>query len=367
MSPRLAVAVLSVSLCSAVAATAANSPVRVFKDYVQEFAVDGTSVAVPAVAGKHDCEVASVWNRATGKSTRLPIPRSAVCAYDWGGTESQGVAIAGDRVAWLAHGYSIEGTGLGLFTGRVGSHTATDVAWADGHNASGDDADFANREIGLLAGRDSTIAYLTWTIAPHNTGVLVERVWRIGTNAKPVLLGDVQDARALAVDQNLVAVVQGDRQVVFFDTRDGSRRAVQLTGATTPMLDRRDYDLGLTQGRLVLLTTTTIETYDAATGALLSAWDVPSRDASVRGLIDARGDYASYLVRNRIHVRRLSDGAEMVVPPARVQAVGCNGAAWARLAADALVYSSSFVDKRGCRTSRIGSIPLAELSGLFPG
>ena len=78
---------------------------------------------------------------------------------------------------------------------------------------------------------------------------------------------------------------------------------LQGLGSRTPQ--RRDFDLGLSRGRIVVLTATSLDVYDAASGAATASWPLPAADGRTRGLVDVEGDWISYLVRNRIHVRRI--------------------------------------------------------------
>jgi len=87
----------------------------------------------------------------------------------------------------------------------------------------------------------------------------------------------------------------------------------------------------------------------------------------LRGLVDVHGDWISFLVRNRIHVHRISDGAAGVVPPQRLQPRGCDGDVWAQVEKLGLVYSSSRTDAPGCGSSRIETIGFEALAAYVRG
>jgi hypothetical protein len=74
----VAVALLA---CAAVAAAAPLSPPEsvTVTDYMYEFAADGTRLAFPAAGGDSSCNTLEIWNAASGRHVRLPVPRRPIC------------------------------------------------------------------------------------------------------------------------------------------------------------------------------------------------------------------------------------------------------------------------------------------------
>ena len=79
---------------------------------------------------------------------------------------------------------------------------------------------------------------------------------------------------------------------VTFDSPSGEVRTVVLDGLGSRMLRRRDYDLRLTGGHVVVLTQRSVDVYDGSSGTALASWPVALVDRRT-GLLDAEGDWAS--------------------------------------------------------------------------
>jgi hypothetical protein len=275
------------------------------------------------------------------------------------------IAIAGERVAWLAHGATLSSSQLDLYVASIGGRRARLVMQGDGETFSGDDVEAANREIGLLDGDGSDIVFASWTVAKGGKAIVDERLWRIGTNGEPSLLGRIRGLRSLAVDAGTVATLQRGGTFTLISAAGGDRRTLRVPELAGRMIDRRGWDLRLSDGRLVVLTRSTVEVYDAANGASVASWPIGFAEGEARGILDVAGGYASFLTGNRIHVVRLSDGAQAIVPPARVHPPGCESSpVWAQLEPLGLVYAQTWVDERGCEQSRLGTLPFTELEAL---
>jgi hypothetical protein len=158
------------------------------------------------------------------------------------------LAVAGDRVAWLSISPSLSSAYVDLFTSRIGSSATRHVIAAE---SSADGFDRLSKggpgdeDVGLLAGRGQTLVFLSWGYR-EGGALRDERVWRLGPKGGKVLLGRVRDVRALAVDEELVAALEGDGRVVFLRHAGGVARIVQLRGGLDGdlrPLPRKDRDL----------------------------------------------------------------------------------------------------------------------------
>ena len=344
-------------------------PVLSVPAYVHVFAADGSRVAFSfGVKARGDvCEGAAVWEGSAGAPRPLPLaPGREVCAGDWAGTETLEVAVAGPRVTWLAHGATLSSSELDLYTARLGSRRARLVMRGNGDTFSGDNVEYVDRRLGLLAGDEADTVFLSWTVGVGGKSVRDERLWRINSAGALRPLGRVRGARSLTLERGTAAVLATGGKVTFVPVNGGERRALLLPGLATRMLDRRDFDLRLSDGRLVVLTESSVDVYDASSGEQLASWPIGVAEPSTRGVLDVEGDYASFLVFNGIHVLRLSDGLDAAVPVMRIHPPGCEQSdVWAQLEPVGLVYSQSRLDAEGCRQSRLGTVSFAELDGLL--
>jgi hypothetical protein len=364
--------VLAVTLASSAVAVSAPTDTSTLEvdEYVQLFAADGGRVAYPTGVPRRgdECEGATVWDTSGGEAMVLPLARSTyLCADEWAGTETVEIAIAGDRVAWLAHGATLSSSQLDLYTARLGSRRARLVMSGDGPTFSGDDVESDNRELGLLDGDGSDIVFAAWTVARGGKKIRDERLWRIDARGKGVSLGSVRGMRSLAVDDGIAAILTAGGKVTLVPVAGGQRRTLTLPGLATRMLGRRGWDLRLNDGRLVVLTSSTVDVYDADSGTPVASWSIGPARGQTRGILDVEGDYASFLTSNRIHLLRLSNGAEAVVPPERVHPPGCEESpVWAQLEPVGLIFAQTWLDVEGCQQSRIDTISFEELAALLP-
>lgn len=366
MRAPVAIALLLMLVGGAAAASPVD-PILRSSGYFHTFAADGKRIAMPWALGERVCLSARVVDAISTRRRDLASTR-AICYADWPGVDTSEIAVAGDRVAWISGGMSNNSAEHVLSTTRDGSPRARDVATGDGETFSGDNLDSEDRRVGLLAGDGATMAYATWTIQPGGRVVRDERVWRIGPTGAPLLVVRAPGLRALAVEHGTVAVLRRDGIVTLVATRTGARQTIVLEGLKPKLQSRRDHDLGLSAGRLVVLATRSLDVFDASSGAVIRSWPLLAiaRPGS-RGLVDVQGDWITSLVRNRIQLRRISDGAVGVVPPERLQRPGCEGDVWAQVEELGLIYSSSRSDKPRCGTSRLGTIGFDELARYVSG
>jgi hypothetical protein len=333
---------------------------------VHEIAADGSVVAF-AGSGRPGCSHlgkstrASTYDLMTGRTVEF-----RGCA--WGPVTS--LAVAGDRVAWLSISPSLSSAYVDLFTSRIGSSATRHVIAAE---SSADGLDGLSKggpgdeDVGLLAGRGQTLAFLSWKYR-EGGALRDERVWRLGPKGGKVLLARVRDVRALAVDEELVAALEGDGRVVFLRHAGGVARIVQLRGGLDGdlhPLPRKDRDLAFRGGLVAVLAARALAVYDADTGEMRASFPLPAVRLASRGLLDLEAGLVSYLLGNQIHVLRISDGAEVVVAHTRLQPARCgDGDVWAQLEPAGLIYSASRTTT--CTASRIGVVSMDELLALFP-
>ena len=349
------------------AAADGGGPILTSRGLAHPFAADGNWVATSwGTPTPRICDAARAVHVVTGRVRAIASPRS-ICEDEWAVTGSLEIAVAGDRVAWISYGLTNNSAAHVLSTARIDSPKGRMVARGDGDTASGDNVEFEDRRVGLLSGDGGTMAYATWTIRPGGVAVRDEQVWRIGPTGAPLRVGAMPGLRAVAVEHGTIAVLRRGGLVTMISTRTGARRTLVLQGLASKLQQRRDFDLGLSAGRLVVLASRSLEVFDASSGASVRSWSLPAGEPRERGLVDVHGDWISFLVRNRIHLHRISDGAAGVVPPQRLQPRGCDGDVWAQVEKLGLVYSSSRTDAAACGTSRIATIGFEELAAYVRG
>ena len=359
-----AVAATVLVLCTGGGANAApNESILQTSQSVNLFAADGGRVAIPSTTRDgRPCDAARAISVDSRRAVDLVSPR-AVCEDDWPIWGDAEIAVAGDRVVWITYGASNDSAMHAL------DHTRPLDAGTDRRDRRRGDylRGHVDRRVGLLAGDGATMAFATWTLDPGGRIIRGERVWLIGPTGAPLLLARAPGLRAVAVEHGTVAILRDGGVVMIIDTRRRTRRTVRLSGLATPLQARRDFDLGLSAGRLVVLATRSLDVFDSADGRLIRSWPLPALTLSQRGLLDVQGDWVSYLVRTSIRLHRISDGASGAVPDKLISQRGCAGDAWAQVEKVGLIYSSSRSSRAGCRTSRIGRLRFEQLASFVRG
>jgi hypothetical protein len=356
--------VVAFACASSVLAGEAQAPLLRTPQYVDYFAADGTR-AVFAWDEYPRCERAAVWDAATGGWSAEPTPQYPICPDDWAGIESQDVAIAGGRIAWLAHGATNGTSELDIYTARIGQRTAGRLVDSGvGADFQGDDSD----ELGWLRGDDSTIVYVKWTSYPRNT-LRGETVWRINAAGQKREVGAFPALVGLTVHDGTIATLQRSGLLTLIPASGaGGRMRLHLRGIH--LVDRLDFYLALTGTQVVVLTGGAVAVFDRSTGAREAVWPVSGKVKN-RGDLDVENGVALYMDDNRIKLIRLADGARATVAPWAYAPKACNGGlVWAQLEQAGLFFSVSrdtFSHKPGCEDpSWIGLIPWEQVLTNFP-
>jgi hypothetical protein len=205
--------------------------------------------------------------------------------------------------------------------------------------------------IGYVAGHGDVLVFNTWL--PHERGSGSAVLWRIvGKRAVPIMRGS---------ESLFAADVDGGRILLRNPPRD-----VEVVSATGSILARYRFArpvgaVRLDGESLAARLPGSIVVRDLSTGALLRSWKVPGQAR----LEDISGGLVVYLVGRQIHLRRIGNGRDRVVPlPA-----GAREPVLAQLEAPGLVYSwAARVDSDGVVTeSRVAFAPLKRVEALFGG
>jgi hypothetical protein len=245
------------------------------------------------------------WTPATGELTavRESDPLSRCLRRDWFSV-GYSFALAGDRLAYGERSGSCNFTRTLRLEVLGPSRTSSELA--RGSSSCGS----AYGGFGWATGSGDVLVFSTWketcsfpyspTYCPEESVVTTsQEIDRVGpggcpcpaiaSSPGPLIPVDVDGGRILAFGEN--ATVLLDREGNALLTVPVSPLAAQLSGAD-----------------LVLVLRGQLRHYDARSGALLHAWPLP--DVLIEDL--ARGLIA-YVDEGRVHLLRLSDGADAVV------------------------------------------------------
>lgn len=291
---------------------------------VSALAMDGTRVAYVVATGDPACATkVFTWTPADDAGAVVSGP--ATCR-----TQVREVAVAANRVAWIAGGSRSDE----LFTAAVPRPVEKRLALAMRRGARG-------AWLGRLVGDGVLLAYNLWSTdaARHITSGALRRVMvkDVGTIKEGVGTLFVR-----AVDANRIAVAHEDGTIVLY-ARDGRlMRSIPVPGAGAVALQGRD---------LVALAGTQLAVYDAVTGALVHTWPLPAAPAG----IDVQLGIAAYALGGDVHALQLATGKDVVL----AQLLG--GVRDVELEADGLVfaYDSGGSDNLGYLTSAQVTAPFA--------
>ena len=265
-----------------------------FKRAIHEIATDGTH-AVPTlaedVAAVDDKQPAlTVWNGATGRSARGPVP----CPDTYGPGL---VALAGKRLAWLCgeggNTYYVEQ----LLTARIGDRRAKGVASVTGDPNEGGD-DFAS-----VLGSGTTISFSVhhdfghpgtdpWLLLPHKA-------------KKCPSAGDLGSSRAmcrrLGQGRGATTAVDGGRLATI---AGNSVQLLTLTGRVLRSLsfDERVVTARLRGNRLAVQHARTLDVFNVKTGGKILSTDMVTDGGTPPRLLDIQGDLVVYKTGGAIHL-----------------------------------------------------------------
>jgi hypothetical protein len=295
---------------------------------VRSLSADGNRAAFLA------CNTVGVWRPDAAEI--VPIRAEGVlCGGDT--MFLSGVVLAGDRVGWE----SLQGgTGKAgwLTTAPIAPNAAQTVVSAPRGARTGPDPRGDARS-GHLVGDGSLLVFSEWAFCddlgrPCSTPtvsdgrVLAQSLWRVREPSWP-------DACPLGVARVPYALPVGRCQplrsepgpLVPFDVNEG--RIVASGDNATVILDPEGRELRSIPARatsaqlagieLVVLEAGQLRLYDASSGAFLRGW------GTIGDLQDVAAGLAAYLVRGRLHLLRLRDGADVEVGRATRARFGDSG------------------------------------------
>jgi hypothetical protein len=293
----------------------------------------------------------------------VPAPSQGICAGDYAGTYDGGLAIDDDRLAWIAGGDTNSSGDIALFTASLRPGARARQVTTGTTDGLAPDPPSDSMDISLLSGDGHTITYLTGTIPPKGPE-RNEKVWRLDSNGRTSLVGGFGNVRALTVSGDTIAVLQSGAKVTLVPTV-GRRSFVRLQTDPSQLAPGDDYYLGLADDHIVLLTRHSLAIFDRETGRHVVSWPLPR--SSDRGGLDVDDGFAIYLDNGVIHLVRLADGRNVVVPLLKGRAKLCDyDPRWAQLEPFGLYESfSEAAPGGGCRASQIRLLPWSTLQHLL--
>jgi WD40 repeat protein len=275
-------------------------------------AADGARVAVAVGSSPSDCPHVSVWNPGT-RPVHLGIQEP--CVHGNTSVVPDAVGLAGKRAAWVERLADPAVADLFVRTSAVAMPARiaqVDHVWNSSELCCG--GGFA----GNLHGDGDLLVYDSWTAcmadSPENgtpppctpdgepwgrTTVKNTRLWRLVGARRTLIRAGEGAFEATGADAGRVAVLEpsGSVDVVAADGSLIHRLALPRGRALAALLS---------DSRLVVLTSTTLEEYDAATGA--AAKTLPLGVSANRMLADFDGGIAVYVDGRTVHVLRIADG-----------------------------------------------------------
>lgn len=292
------IAVLSLVLAATAAGAGIPQPVLHTRDPVFALAMDGSRVAY-AVQQPGRCPRVLLWTLPRGGTVQLS--GKATCAQ---GATSTGrgigqLALAGSRAAWVSNsGGNTESDDVLLTAAAPRPH---EVVLSRAHRVGDVDGTLTGNWLGGLAGHGSLLVYSRWSTDAAG-GLTVGNLRSITGTRTRLLSGEKESVISHSVDAGRIAVV-----------REGGDVGV-YTAAGTPVTSvqpRSVKAVALAAGRLAVLTReSTLEVYDARTGALRGTWPVA---AGAQPFLDASGDIAVYVSWRTLHALRLDTGKDVVL------------------------------------------------------
>ena len=307
-------------------------------------ATDGTR-AVPRLA-TDDHPRLTIWNGATGRARRGPTPCGDLYGPGY-------LALAGNRLAWTCAEAGNTYYVVGLRTARVGDRKGKNVA-----TASGDPNDGGDDIVGVI-GHGSTIVFSNQhrnEHGPSDPWLLLSRKakWCPGDSD---LYDSRRVCRPLGRGRGITTAVDGGR-VVAVPATGGVVRLLSLRGRVL-----RSWSVGekvvsaRLRGRVLAVQHgTTVDVYDAQTGAKRQSRELLTDGGPPPILLGVQGDLVVYETGGAIHLLRLSDGRDkaLLIPGA---------APWldASLEPGGLFISWNKMHDR--RPGRIAFIPLRTIAG----
>ena len=292
---------------------------------VTQLAADGNRVAFAA------CGQVFVWTPPARAMTRIDARRGVCPEQEGPYARVTGLAVAGDRVVYELY-QSGNGAYWFLHGVKLGS-PRTALALPSTSESCCVPGPFENI-LGYVQGAGSLLVFSSWDTvevgsSPRRFAIKEQRIHRIEaggcpcpvieTEPGPIIPFDISDGRVVA---------GGDNETLVLDANGTVLRAIPFSPKAGVMAGD---DLALVrQGEL--------RHYSANTGSLLRTWtlpNVPSGDSTCGAacrltVLDAARGLVAYVFDARVHVLRLSDGADREIA----------GGSLARFTNQGLVYAA---------------------------
>ena len=320
----------ALSLPSALARPGAAEPTRLFRasQPILELAAEGRRIAF--ASGTQRCARMHVMDEVSRKPTPLGRHAGLTCPPSGGARGGVRLAIAGARVAWIAHrGGNIE-QNRELITAATPRPRARRLARARYYEELCREGSY----LGGLAGDGTLLVYNAWSVTcdPADGRRTITRavLRRIAPSGKATTIAAGPHLiEAKSLDAGRVAVVRSDGSVALLRVSDGSTMRVFLPLAVAK-LGLRTEEAAL-HARVLLVRvfgeprreggrTDRLIAYDTESGLVTGTWTVPGARR-----LDVEGDLAVYQAGSQARVLRLSDGRSAALGRATAVAVEAHG------------------------------------------
>jgi TolB protein len=273
-----------------------------FSQPVGSIATDGTR-AIPTLLTDNRPAL-RIWDAATGRSVRGPIP----CGAPDNGLYGPGqLALAGKRLAWTCSEAGNTYYAIDLMTFRLGDRRPKSVASASGDRDGGD-------AIVDLIGHGNTIAFSNrhwranetesvdaWLLLAHKATKCPSSWSFYRSRAVCRSLGR-SGGRTTAIDAGRVVTVAPSGLVRVVSTRG---RELKRWSLGEGILTAR-----LRGNALAVQHEETVDVYDVKTGAKAQTRQLLTDGGPTPLLLDVQGDLVLYATGGAIHLLRLSDGRD---------------------------------------------------------
>jgi Tol biopolymer transport system component len=274
-----------------------------FPQPVGSIDTDGTR-AIPVLLAEKQPAL-RIWDAATGRSMRGPVPCGAAGSGAYGPGQ---LALAGKRLAWTCSEAGNTFYAIGLMTFRLGDRRPKSVA-----SASGDEDGWGTSIVDLI-GRGNTIAFSNlhrranepetvdpWLLLAHKAKKCPSSYEFYRSRAVCRPLGR-SDGRTMAIDAGRVLTVASSGLVRILSTRGPVLRVWNL-GEGIVRARLRGNELAVQHEAAV-------DVYDTRTGVQTHTRQLLTDGGPQPLLLDVQGGLVLYATGGAIHLLRLSDGRD---------------------------------------------------------
>jgi len=305
----------------------AGAPALRLEGGIGAIAADGNRVAVTVRATRASCDGIVVWTPASGRKQR--VEASTRCpGADAARAGIREVALAGRRLAWIEE-TSGNLQNLTLRVRRLDGRSTIDLVFAENHNGAEGLPD--GSYVGYLRGDRGVLAYNTWTVC---TLVPADYEWDAPScdtrgGAEPAEIVGGQRLWTLRARRSVFGAGPASFALAALDRGRAAtvyRREVRVFGSdgvelgTVSLGDGRLGGVGLSEGLVVVVRASLLETYSIATGELVDSYPTPPGSR----LLDVDGDLAALASRSVVTVVRLTDGVSRTFRVAGARVVGAD-------------------------------------------